>query len=88
MLHYHVEILEQRHVEQIKLVNTQKEVVTSLGETLVAPQVIIATGASWRKLGVPGEAEHIGRGVDVYKRQSRSFRWDIVAGSARAVRAR
>ncbi len=63
VLHYHVEILEQRHVEQIKLVDTQKEVVTSLGETLVAPQVIIATGASWRKLGVPGEAEHIGRGV-------------------------
>ena len=63
VLHYQVEILEQRHVEQIKLVDTQKEVVTSLGETLVAPQVIIATGASWRKLGVPGEAEHIGRGV-------------------------
>ena len=25
--------------------------------------VIVATGASWRKLNVPGEAEYIGRGV-------------------------
>lgn len=60
---YHVDILEQRRVEQIKLVDKSKEVITSLGETLVAPQVIIATGAAWRKLGVPGETEHIGRGV-------------------------
>ena len=28
-----------------------------------APAVIIATGASWRKLNVEGEAEYIGRGV-------------------------
>ncbi len=36
---------------------------TNLGEELSAAQVILATGASWRKLGVPGEAEYIGRGV-------------------------
>ena len=33
------------------------------GEVFKAPQVIIATGASWRKLNVPGEADYIGRGV-------------------------
>jgi len=33
------------------------------GKTLVAPTVIIATGASPRKLGVPGEAELTGKGV-------------------------
>lgn len=30
---------------------------------MVTSQVIIATGAKWRELGVPGEKEHIGRGV-------------------------
>jgi alkyl hydroperoxide reductase subunit F len=29
----------------------------------VTPALIIATGASWRKLNVPGETEYIGRGV-------------------------
>lgn len=60
---YSIDILEQRRVEGIDVVEGQKEVRTSLGEVLIAPQVIIATGAAWRKLGVPGEAEHIGRGV-------------------------
>ncbi len=32
-------------------------------QELHADAVIIATGAAWRKLGVPGEAVHIGRGV-------------------------
>ena len=32
-------------------------------EKFSAPAVIVATGASWRKLNVSGEAEYIGRGV-------------------------
>ena len=36
---------------------------TSTGDKLIAPAVIVATGASWRKLNVPGESEYIGRGV-------------------------
>ena len=60
---YGIALLESRQVTSIELVDSMKEVKTSLGETLVAPQVILATGASWRKLGVPGEAEYIGRGV-------------------------
>jgi alkyl hydroperoxide reductase, F subunit len=60
---YGIALLESRQVTSIELVGSTKEVKTSLGETLVAPQVILATGASWRKLGVPGEAEYIGRGV-------------------------
>ncbi|NDC82041.1 alkyl hydroperoxide reductase subunit F [bacterium] len=35
----------------------------SSGESLRARSIIVATGAQWRKLGVPGEAEYIGRGV-------------------------
>lgn len=60
---YAIDILEQRKVEGVELDGVHKVVRTSLGETLIAPQLIIATGASWRRLGVPGEAEHIGRGV-------------------------
>lgn len=60
---YGISILDQRRVEKVTLRDDIKEVHTSLGEILEAPQLILATGASWRKLGVPGEAEHIGRGV-------------------------
>lgn len=60
---YSIDILEQRRVVEVSVVDASKEVRTSLGEVLVAPQIILATGAAWRKLGVPGESEHIGRGV-------------------------
>lgn len=40
-----------------------KCVTTDSGETFEAPALIIATGASWRRLNVPGEDEYIGRGV-------------------------
>lgn len=60
---YAIDILEQRRVESLTVVESLKHITTSFGEELVAPQVIIATGAAWRRLGVPGEAEHIGRGV-------------------------
>lgn len=38
-------------------------VTTNQGQTFEAKTVIIATGSSYRKLGVPGEAEFSGRGV-------------------------
>ena len=41
----------------------EKLVTTSVGEKFVASALIIATGASWRKLNVPGETDYIGRGV-------------------------
>ena len=33
------------------------------GDTYKAPVLIIATGANWRKLNVPGEEKYIGHGV-------------------------
>ncbi len=61
---YAIDIYEQRQVEAIKLLEgEQKAVHTSMKEEFIAPQVIIATGAAWRKLGVKGEEEYIGRGV-------------------------
>ncbi|TRX72369.1 alkyl hydroperoxide reductase subunit F [Carboxylicivirga sp. M1479] len=60
---YPIDILENRLVEKTEVLDGHKHVSTSLGETLVTPALIIATGASWRKLGVPGETEYIGSGV-------------------------
>lgn len=41
----------------------RKLLTTSTGERFSAPALIVATGASWRKLNVPGEADYIGKGV-------------------------
>lgn len=35
----------------------------STGEVFESRSIILATGAQWRKLGVPGEEENIGKGV-------------------------
>lgn len=40
-----------------------KYLTLSTGEVLQARTVVIATGAQWRKLGVPGEQENVGKGV-------------------------
>lgn len=63
LMSYPVDLLEQRKIEKLELDGKEKRIITSVGEILSAPALIIATGASWRKLNVPGEAEHIGRGV-------------------------
>lgn len=61
--HYPVEVFENRKIEKAELQGKEKVITAIGGETFVAPAVIIATGASWRRLNVEGEAEHIGRGV-------------------------
>ncbi|MDR2388847.1 MAG: alkyl hydroperoxide reductase subunit F [Tannerellaceae bacterium] len=60
---YAMDLLEHRRVERLEVAGKDKRVSTPGGETFVAPALIIATGASWRRLNVPGEAEYIGRGV-------------------------
>jgi alkyl hydroperoxide reductase subunit F len=40
-----------------------KKITLSSGEIIEAKTLIIATGAKWRELGVPGEKENIGNGV-------------------------
>lgn len=60
---YPVDLLEHRKVESIEIKDGQKIVSVTGGEKFISPAVIIATGASWRKLNVPGETEYIGRGV-------------------------
>jgi alkyl hydroperoxide reductase subunit F len=60
---YEIDVLENRKIESTAIVDGLKQVKTSLGETFVAPALVIATGASWRRLNVPGEKEYIGSGV-------------------------
>lgn len=58
-----VAVLENRTVEEVVDGEEAKILRLKGGETVSAPQVVVATGAKWRELGVPGEKEHIGRGV-------------------------
>lgn len=60
---YPVDVLENRRVDSVELASGLKQVRTSMGEILEAPALIVATGASWRKLNVPGEQQYIGSGV-------------------------
>jgi len=59
---YPIEVLEHRKVEHIEG-GERKRLHLKGGEVVEADAVIVATGARWRELGVPGEKEHLGRGV-------------------------
>lgn len=59
---YAVDVLEHRKVESIQD-GPRKQVHLKGGEVLSASALIVATGAKWRELGVPGEKEYLGRGV-------------------------
>lgn len=63
MSRYPIDLLEHRKIERVETEGKNKVISTASGESFVAPALIIATGASWRKLNVPGETEYIGRGV-------------------------
>ena len=64
---YEVTIKEFVRVEHIDKgndsVNTPKKIHLSSGEIIESKTIIVATGAKWRELGVPGEKENIGSGV-------------------------
>jgi alkyl hydroperoxide reductase subunit F len=64
--HYDVDIMNLQRIE--KLVPAAKpgdlvEVVMNHGGTLRSRSVIVATGARWRNVNVPGESEYRNRGV-------------------------
>lgn len=60
---YPVQVFENRTVDGVDLKDRTKRVTVRGGEVFTAPAVIIATGAGWRRMGVEGEADYIGRGV-------------------------
>jgi alkyl hydroperoxide reductase subunit F len=59
---YDVEIMNLQRATSIKQ-GDMLEVELENGATLKSKAVILATGARWRELGVPGEAEYRGKGV-------------------------
>ncbi len=63
MQDYPIDLLEHRKVEKVEVEDNHKIVYVNGGEKFKTPALIIATGASWRKLNVPGESEYIGKGV-------------------------
>ena len=60
---YSIDVLENRKVEQILEHGKHKELHLQGGEVLYADALILATGAKWRELGIPGEKDYMGRGV-------------------------
>lgn len=63
MQSYNIDILEHRAVTNVEVVDGKKILHANGGEIFAAPALIIATGASWRKLNIPGESDYIGKGV-------------------------
>ncbi|MEZ7503157.1 alkyl hydroperoxide reductase subunit F [Psychrobacter sp. Arc29] len=56
----------KEHVSVKDIGETEEEnysINLNTGETFETRSIILATGAQWRKLGVPGEEENIGKGV-------------------------
>lgn len=59
---YDVTVKEHLKVTQVDNGDI-KSVTLSSGEVIHSKTIVIATGAKWRELGVPGEKENIGNGV-------------------------
>jgi len=59
---YDITLKEHIRVDTIEN-GTIKTLTLSSGEKIATRALIIATGAKWRELGVPGEKENIGNGV-------------------------
>lgn len=59
---YDITLREHFHVDNIATGST-KRITLSSGETIDTRSIIVATGAKWRELGIPGEKENIGNGV-------------------------
>lgn len=60
---YPVDIYDNRKIIGTDLTGKVKSVRVRGGEEFRAPAVIIATGAGWRRLGLPDEAKYIGHGI-------------------------
>ncbi len=59
---YDITVKEHLRVTHVEQGNVKKIALTS-GELISSRTLIVATGARWRELGVPGEKENIGNGV-------------------------
>lgn len=62
LMEYDITLKEHVRVDNIEKGQT-KALTLSTGEVIETKTLIIATGAKWRELGVPGEKENVGNGV-------------------------
>lgn len=60
---YNIPVFDNRKITSVDFKSDIKQITVDSGEIFQAPQIIIATGAAWRRLGVPGEEDYIGKGV-------------------------
>ena len=60
---YDIDVFAQRTIERVELQGNIKQVFAVGGEVFESKSLIIATGASWRKLNIPGESDYLGKGV-------------------------
>ncbi|MDE6810905.1 MAG: alkyl hydroperoxide reductase subunit F [Muribaculaceae bacterium] len=58
-----IALYDNRRIVEASLDKFPKRLKVDTGEIFEAPQLVIATGASWRRLNIPGEEEYIGKGV-------------------------
>lgn len=70
--------IESKDVEQIRKVQDVFEIKTTDGSVLTARSVIAATGASLKRLGIPGESDFTGRGVSYCATCDAAFFKDMV----------
>jgi alkyl hydroperoxide reductase subunit F len=60
---YNVDIMNLQRAESLNPVGNMIEISLANGASLKTKSVIVATGARWREMNVPGEKEYRGRGV-------------------------
>lgn len=60
---YAVDIMSGQRAQKLNTVDDGVEVTLESGASLRSRSVILATGARWREMNVPGEKEYRGRGV-------------------------
>ncbi|MCT4614772.1 MAG: alkyl hydroperoxide reductase subunit F [Marinifilaceae bacterium] len=60
---YPIDIIDNRSISKVEIVDGYKHIETKQSDRLISPALIVATGASWRKLGIPGEDQYMGSGV-------------------------
>lgn len=61
--HYDVDVMKLQRAEKLSVANDLVNIQLASGASLSSKTVIIATGARWRQMNVPGEAEYRNKGV-------------------------
>jgi len=60
---YDVDIMNRQRAQKLRNTEDGIEIILASGAQLKSKAVILATGARWREMNVPGEKEYRGRGV-------------------------